>query len=140
MSNRIPPATISDFTDFIALPRVTSKKNWALLSASKSNAGHERNLIATARLCSYLSARKHTFEQATGSWGGVEEMSFLALITHGEAVELGRIFEQESVITHRGLVTLSTGEIMPIKSVNVIRDAKTDFTRVHGGVEFSFVF
>lgn len=112
------------------LSPVMSSDNWAILTAENpmGNAiSAEENLARNEQLLK--AARDLGIEPVPvrGQYGGNPENSFmLSPITQEQAIELGKRFEQDSILTNRGLL-YGDGTITPATGARRFDEAPEDF-------------
>ena len=103
------PARLEDFKTEESLPRALAKPGWAVLSATQESIGPASaplNAENNLKLAELLDSKGYPYQKITGTYKGVDQgESFLITdISPQEALELGRQFKQESVITPDGLL------------------------------------
>jgi hypothetical protein len=121
-------ATLDDFTP-AALPELLSKQGWAVLTAEDPGAAKatpEANAIATANLRADLDAMGVDYIEVSGKYGDVQGAFIITGLTEQEALELGRKYGQESVLTRSGLL-YGDGSIVPAVGMEVYDTAPEDF-------------
>lgn len=118
---------------------------WAIITATQEvkGAGTDPvNLRANEQLRNYLEDNNLNFETVSGKYKGVEQgENFLVTdITPERALEIGKKFEQESVLTPEGLL-YQDGTVNPTRPGELVvgkEAAKRDFvSQIEGGPEFS---
>lgn len=108
--------------------------DWAILTATQESAGpatNAENQQANTRLLKELERRGHLFIRVAGNYKGVDQGdSFLvAAVTEKEAAELGRMFNQESVLVPRGLLYVSgpnAGTFNPVDHAQTVVGAEAE--------------
>lgn len=123
-----PAATLADFTP-AALPELLSKQGWAVLTAEDPGATKstpEANAIATANLRADLDSMGVDYIEVSGKYGDVQGAFIITGLTEEEALQLGRKYGQESVLTRSGLL-YGDGSIVPAVGVEVYDAAPEDF-------------
>lgn len=122
-------ATLDDFTP-AGLPGLLEKDGWAILTAEDPNATKappEQNAAAMAALQQDLRAMGAEFVQVVGKYGDVQNSLIVLGISEQEAVQLGRKYGQESILTRKGLIYSADGSITPATGVNVFAAPPEDF-------------
>ncbi len=114
------PATQADFAPD-KLPSVMRKGRWSIFTAHDPNATKappEANAAAQAKLLADLDAIGAEYMPAVGKYGDVQDSLIVTNIDQEDAVELGKKYGQESVLTRKGFlypdgrrVTPATGEV-----------------------------
>lgn len=109
------PATMKAM---LQLPQVMLRKpGWAVVTASREAAGDPTalpNVLANKRLRSQLIRDGIPFMEVKGSYKGVDQgINFMVFTDEDTAVQLGRDYGQESILTNRGLV-YSDGRLTPV--------------------------
>jgi hypothetical protein len=114
------PATVEDFSDPARLGRVLERTNWAILTAANPNAkplGWRENDARNKALVADIKAIPGAqVMQAEGHYGTPEPSLVVLGITEAQAAALGAKYEQESVLTPRGLV-FGDGRVVPARGV-----------------------
>jgi len=113
-------ATVEDFQPG-RVKDLGKKTDWAMLTAENPEgkpASENANADAMARLKVKLRKMGKKFVNVKGKYGGEENSLGVVGITEKEAVELGKLFKQDSVLTPTGLVymdgrppTRATGKV-----------------------------
>jgi len=122
-------ATLDDFTPK-NLKTLLSKQNWTILTAenpaARTDLSPEENAALNTALEARLTEKGKTFHKVEGHYGQ-EENSYLVLdVNETEALQLGREFGQESVLTRRGLV-YADGTYQPATGITVHKTPPEDF-------------
>lgn len=127
-SARRSAARITDF-DARNIGGILEKTDWAILTAENprgQQASPEFNEAAQKRLRADLSKLGAEFRDIEGSYGQKENSIAVAGITETQATELGRKYDQDSILTRKGLI-YQDGSINPAGGVEVFREAPEDF-------------
>lgn len=99
---------------------VLQKEDWAIITAEnpKANAlSSAENAVLMQELKATLDAKGLTYVEAKGKYAGNKENSLVVLgVSKAVAQDLGRLFEQESVLTKDGLL-YSDGRVAPATGV-----------------------
>lgn len=100
---------LSEFQDEKTLPAALAKPDWAGMNATQEALGphdNEANLKATDALERELKESGMPYMEVGGKYKGVEQGKgfLISPITASAAVDLGRKYKQESVITPEGLL------------------------------------
>jgi hypothetical protein len=100
--------------------QMLSGGDYAILSAEKSHLLPEQNVARSKELSDELTRRGYGAIPASGSYGGAREGSFIVpKLPEDVAVELGKRFEQESVIGKRGLIYMDDLAANPTDLKNI---------------------
>lgn len=122
-------ATLEDFT-VEGLPRVLSKKNWAILTAEDpgaQKASKEQNDAQMKRLRADLDEMGAQYMEVVGKYGDEQNSLIVTGITEEQAGELGDKYGQESVLTRSGLVYMDGRPRTPAVGVTIFDKAPSDF-------------
>lgn len=106
-----------------------SKTDWAVLTAENprgEQAEPEANAAAQAKLEADLKAMGVDYAPAIGRYGQIENSFVVTRITEAQARELGAKYDQDSVLTHRGLI-YQNGKIDPATGVTAHSTRPDDF-------------
>lgn len=137
--------TIDDFKDDSNISKALTRPGWAVLTATQEALGSgtdEANVKANEALAAELKEKGHNFVPVDGSYKGVDQgKNFLITgITPDEALELGKKYKQESILTNEGLV-YGDGTHNPVDpAATFIGDLakEQDFhSQIEGGPAFS---
>jgi hypothetical protein len=87
---------------------------WAILSAERSTLDQRQNAVRTARLWADLAELGFEPIRVDGTYGGVSEVSYLVPgMTRTQALSLGRMYEQESILIPAGLLYCADQSLHP---------------------------
>lgn len=132
-------ATLEDFS-LKNLPDLLSKDNWAVLTAEDPNATkapEAQNKARMDKLRADLEALGADVMDAVGKYGDVQNSFIVAGISEAHAIELGKRYGQESILTRRGLVYSDGRPDTPATGMNVSATAPEDFYTEVPGAFFS---
>lgn len=131
---------------------ILSLKNWVILTPENPNGieqSEELNAALRERFEDWLVENRVPHIRVRGNYG-YEETSYILLdVSFDNAVRLGRLLRQQSILTREGLVTLSSMEVNPAESVKVapalrdLLDVSFDnafYTTLPDGTRFCVVF
>jgi hypothetical protein len=121
-------ATPEDFTKE-NIGDILEKTDWAIMTAE--NAGGisqtaEENSKQNLALIEDLSASGRTPTKVIGQYGNLENSFLVTGISESEALELGKKYDQESVLTRRGFIH-QDGSVDPAVGVTVHNERPEDF-------------
>jgi uncharacterized protein YnzC (UPF0291/DUF896 family) len=121
-----PEATAEDFSTPDGIKGILGKKNWAILTAANPDAkplSMIENRARNAQLKADLAAIDGVEVLEAEGHYGIPESSFIVTgITEEQALELGKKYGQESVLTPRGLL-YADGRLAPTTGVEVFSSA-----------------
>lgn len=120
VSDRFAPENIERLLEF---------SDWAVLTAENpqgQQATAEANARAQARLAEDLRALGVDFQPAVGRYGQIENSFVVVGITEDQARELGRKYDQDSVLTRKGLI-YQDGRVTPATDVTAHSSRPDDF-------------
>lgn len=112
--------------------RILESDEWAILTAENPNnqqLSDEENLRRTNELRDYLIERGIPFREVFGKYSEPnrpEERSFVILADEKTALDIGRRFGQESILTRKGLV-YRDGSYNPATGVSVMDERPDNF-------------
>lgn len=132
------PATADDFKP-AGIEGILGKSKWSLLTAEnpkgiqatpEENAAHMDELRAT------LKAQGIEFVEVKGRYGQDENSVLVLGIEGQQALELGKLFDQDSVLTRDGLI-YQDGSVNPARKVTKFDTTPEDFyTTLPDGTKF----
>lgn len=142
----LSPSEIATLKDF-ANPTeetFTNKGGWAVVTATQEAQGDANapaNIAANDKLRNELKKKGIPFQEVGGTYQGVDQgKSFLVFMPEKQAVQLGKKYKQESVLTRKGL-EYSDGRLVPaIPSQTVVGDkakANDFYSTLPNGKAFS---
>ncbi len=106
------------------------KTGWVLLTAENpmgEQASAEENAAANARLVADLEAAGLKYQSVVGRYGGNPESSFFVVgVSSEQALELGRKYNQDSVLTREGFV-YQDGSVRPARGVESYNERPDDY-------------
>ncbi len=110
-----------------SLPFDPNRKDWAIITATQGALGAHNNPLNTERqgaLRAALASLKVPFIAAQGFYEGVDQGESLLIlgITERAATGLGWLLNQQTILTHKGLVSCVTGYVL------AQRDPENDVT------------
>lgn len=126
----LPKATLADFEPR-GISRLLGVDNWAILTAENpmgEQAGDKTNAAAMRRLRQRLAEMDGVeYRAIRGKYGDNEENSLAVVgITEEQAKELGREFNQDSVLTRKGFI-YQDGSINPATGIEVFRNPPENY-------------
>ena len=99
---------VADFLFDGSISAAIQKPGWAIITATRESADPADNIVNTGankRLRIFLQQSGIPFTTLEGYYAGVNQgMSFLVDMAQSDALELGRLLGQESILTNIGLV------------------------------------
>lgn len=128
---RVPErnATLEDFSKD-SIHKLLDLDNWAILTAQNPDAvqlSPQENAARMAELRRYLDSRGIKYiDKAIGKYGNAEDSFVLVGVTEAQAREIGRRFQQDSVLTRKGLI-YGNGTVHPARRVIVHDTRPEDF-------------
>jgi hypothetical protein len=146
--SQFQPPKPEEFAHEATIEGALAKPGWAILTGTQEAQGPADNAANQAnneRLYKSLVAEGHTPIEVSGSYKGVDQgRNFLVTgLTPQEALDWGRKFKQESVLTPNGL-TYSDGSVQApdATKTKIGKDAEKEdfFSRVENGPAFSLGF
>ena len=122
-----------------------SKDGWAIITATQEAIGddqHPDNVAANAQLRSELAAIGADVIELEGKYKGVDQgTSFLVIGPTEERIRaLGKKYNQESILTSRGLVHANDDTLVPVAGAPLIGQAATSqdfYSELPNGIAFS---
>lgn len=127
-SENAAPASLADFTPD-TIKDVLGKRDWAIITAENPMAKElspEENAARNLQLEADLAERGLKFEKAVGRYSSLENSYVVFGIKESEAVALAHYYEQDSVLTNRGLL-YGDGRITPATGIEVHASTPEDF-------------
>lgn len=123
------------------LTTLRARTDWAVISAERATLSEEENAGRTEGLRSYLTRLGLNPRPVEGIYGGTRETSFLVFHTVPEvAIRIGAAFDQESVLTARGLEYCDGSGFLPSAGLYVGTDPLNASTvRADDGTRLRFV-
>lgn len=123
------------------LAALRARTDWAVISAERAHLGAEENAGRTEGLRAYLTRLGLNPRPVEGLYDGTRETSFLVFHTVPEvAVRIGAAFDQESVLTSRGLEFCDRSGFLPTGGLYVGTDPRNGSTvRADDGTRLRFV-
>lgn len=134
------PATRDDF-----LPEnigsIRKRDDWAILTAQNPKgvqASPEANAQRMAALKADLDADGIEYiDGGVGKYGNDEDVLTLLNVSEARARQIGKKYDQDSVLTHKGLI-FHDGRVAPAKGVNTFdADPEDYFTKLPNGSRFA---
>lgn len=131
---RTESASRADFTPGNTR-NILKKGGWAMLTAANPDAtplSKQENAKRMLQLKRELKKRGIEFEEAVGRYGPEDEPSILAFTDQDTALELGRQFGQESILTKEGFVYSKDGKVEPASGVTELGNIPKEggYTRI----------
>jgi hypothetical protein len=135
-TGKLPSEVLNDASRPYTLPEHLKLGNFAIISAEKKGLSATENALRTANLKLELEKAGYKPVAAKGNYEGVSENSFFVPeIKPGKAHAFGQKYQQDSVLTHSGLIEAG-GKVRPITGDAVFSPEHTkDFTQI-GGEKF----
>ena len=128
-AQRADTVSAADFTPE-RVAGILGRSGWSILTAENPmgvQATPEANVAAMERLKAELDAVGIEYLEAVGSYGQRENSLVLLGVSEQQALEIGRRYQQDSVLTRRGLV-YGDGRVTPTTGqVDVFTEAPADF-------------
>ena len=122
------------------IPSLLEKDDWSILTAHNpmgKQATPEFNAERMAALKADLDAGGHGYTDGVGKYGNHEDVLAVHGITEDQARALGDKYEQDSVLTNKGLL-YRDGRVTPATGVNTFDQAPEDFfTELPNGSKFA---
>jgi len=121
---------------------LVNNSGWAVVTATQEAVGDPaQNLAFNEQLRDELDAAGITYTITTGVYKGEPQgESFLILADEATALDLGRKYKQESILTNRGLVYSDSTGVTPVTGENLVGEAALadDFySQLETGLAFS---
>ena len=125
-----PEATLDDFGPE-RVGDILKRSRWAVLTAENprgEQATPEENSARMQELRADLDAAGVTYTNAVGKYGNVENSLILVGVDEADAIALGAKYDQDSVLTNRGLIYPRDNTVTPVTgSVEVFTSTPEDF-------------
>jgi hypothetical protein len=97
---------------------LAKRDDWCMISGELSGMTQEERETATAKLLGEILEGGFAPLECEGVYKGESERSFLVIgISSDEALRLGRMFHQESIMLPAGLTYCDDGRTVPIQSI-----------------------
>ena len=135
-------ATLDDFNPE-RIGDILQRDDWSILTAENpmgQKLSDEENTALMEQLKADLDARGYQYLPAVGKYGNVENSLVIVGIPEEDAVALGAKYNQDSVLTRRGLIYPRDNSVTPVTGkVTVFDQAPEDFyTEIPGtGAKFA---
>jgi hypothetical protein len=137
---------LAAFTSILKTMKNIFKRSFAVITGTVEARGPHNgaaNVSLTTALADYLRKAGYAFDACVGYYKGIDQgrSFFVHNIQPRDARAIGRIFHQESVITHRGLEFCNGDPMLPVKSVlfGPAAMACDNYTAIAFGPVFSYV-
>lgn len=123
------------------LAALRARRDWAVISAERAHLDPETNAGRTEGLRAYLTRLGLSPRPVAGVYEGTHEDSFLVFhVSPAVALWIGARFDQESVLTARGLEYCDGSGYLPSRGVYVGTDPRNRSTvTAPDGTRLSFV-
>ena len=126
----------------LTVKQLQASHSWAILTAENPGGVRQADAVNEYRrnaLRCLLDDSHYTYEEVTGTYGGNTEKAVLIYRIHPEkAAEIGRTFEQEAILTARGLLFLETDQWVTTKGIKQYSSIPSDnYTKLANGEIFA---
>lgn len=131
-------ATQGDFTA-TGITEILNRDQWAILTPENPNntpATEEQNAGYRLKFEKFLRDNDVQFLKANDNYGYPETSYILVGVSAENAIGLGRLFKQQSVLTREGLVECTTGKVTPAVKVVVDPLLENYYTDLPDGTRF----
>lgn len=135
-------ATLADFLPTRIKQGVLYMDNWAIMTAENPMAqqlSDEENAQRNTQMAQRLVDQGFQFASVNGKYGNPEKSFIITGISPNQALELGREFDQETVITRYGMM-YQDGTMHPMTGGETYEQKPDDFYTEFGGGYFALQF